>query len=122
MSSSLADVLRRIGQVAEFSEIPVTDANTLGLFKNRPLHIAAVWGDCDAIEQLVNSGASIDAKGEHGFTALMEAAAQNHFSACQLLVSLGASSIPNDDGQIPSEYAAVRNYQELAAWLRASGF
>jgi len=68
MQRSLTDVLRAIGEVADFSDIPVTDANTLGLFKIRPVHVAAVWGDCEAIELPVRAGASIDRRGEHGFT------------------------------------------------------
>ncbi len=121
MQRSLTDVLRAIGEVAYFSDIPVTDANTLGLFNNRPLHVAAVWGDCEAIEILVQAGASIDQQGEHGFTPLMEAAAQANLAACQLLVALGARPIPNDEGQSPSEYAAASDQRELSDWLRAKG-
>ena len=121
MPRSLADVLRTIGEVADFSDIPVTDANALGLFKNRPLHIAAVWGDCEAIEILVQAGASIDQRGEHDFTPLMEATAQGNLAACQLLVALGARPIPNDEGQSPSEYAAASDEGELSDWLRAKG-
>ena len=122
MPSSLADILERIGQVADYSGIPVTDANTLGHFKTRPLHVAAVWGDCEAIEILVQAGASVDAQGEHGFTALMEATEQEHFPACKLLVALGASPVRNSQGQLPSEYAALGQNHELFHWLREKGF
>jgi uncharacterized protein len=120
--SSLADLLQRIGQVPDFTGILVTDANTLGLFKTRPLHVAAVWGDCAAIELLVQAGASIDERGEHGFTPLMEATAQGHLAACQLLVALGAHPVPNDDGELPSECASIGEHPEVSQWLRANGF
>jgi uncharacterized protein len=122
MPSSLTDVLQRVGQAPDFSGISVTCANTLGLFKARPLHTAAVWGDCEAIEILLKAGAVIDEPGEHGFTALMEAVAQNHVSACKLLVTLGAGPVPNSDGYIPSEYAVISGNQDLAQWLQAKGF
>lgn len=122
MLPSLADALQRVGQVAEFSDIQVTDANTQGLFQTRPLHVAAIWGDCEAIEVLIQGGAIVDVRGEHGFTALMEATAQNHVAACKLLVALGASPLPNDEGHLPSRYAMVSGNQELAQWLQARGF
>ena len=122
MPSSLTDVLQRVGQVPDFSGITVTDANTLGHFKARPLHTAAAWGDCEAIEILLKAGAAIDQPGEHGFTALMEAVAQNHAAACKLLVALGAGPVPNDDGHLPSEYAVIGGNLELAQWLQAKGF
>jgi ankyrin repeat protein len=120
--SDLAEVLKRVGDVADFSDIAVTGPNTLGLFNTRPLHVAAIWGDCSAIEILVRAGALLDERGEHGFTPLMEATAQGHHEACKLLVSLGAAPVRNDDGQLPSEYADVGDRKDLASWLRAIGF
>jgi uncharacterized protein len=120
--STLPEVLKRVGDVSYFVDIEVTDANTLGYFGNRPLHVAAVWGDCEAIGILVQSGARIDEAGEHGFTPLMEATAQGHIEACKLLVSLGARPVRNNDGQLPSQYAATGGKEELAAWLAANGF
>jgi uncharacterized protein len=119
---TLADVLKRVGDVAYFSDIDVSTPNTRGLFNNCPLHVAAVWGDCEAIAVLVQSGARINEPGEREFTPLMEATAQGHLEACKLLVALGAAPIRNDDGQLPSEYAAVSGKQELASWLAAHGF
>ena len=120
--SDLADVLKRVGDVADFSDIAATGPNTRGLFGTRPLHVVAVWGDCNAIEVLVRAGALIDERGEHGFTPLMEATAQGHREACELLISLGAAPVRNDDGDLPSEYADASGNTELATWLRSNGF
>jgi ankyrin repeat protein len=120
--NTLAEVLKRVGDAADFADIEVTDPNVLGYFRNRPLHVAAVWGDCEAIRVLVEAGAVINEPGEHGFTPLMEAIGQGNVAACELLVSLGALPVRNEWGQLPSEYAAVGGSNELSAWLAANGF
>ena len=120
--TSLEEILDRVGNAACFADIPVNHANTPGLFKNRPLHVVAVWGECEGIEILVRAGARIDERGEHGFTPLMEATAQGHAAACALLVELGASPVRNDDGQLPSECAQIGGDRKLSSWLSARGF
>lgn len=115
-------VLQRIGETADFEGIRIADANTRGHFGNHPLHVAAVWGDCEAIRVLVEAQAHIDQPGEHGFTPLMEAVAQAHAEAATLLISLGARPIRNDEGQLPSEYATLSGSSELAAYLERRGF
>ncbi|MEA9563495.1 MULTISPECIES: ankyrin repeat domain-containing protein [unclassified Xanthomonas] len=118
---TLPQLLRGIENVADFAEIEVGDANTRGLFNNYPLHVAAVWGDCEAIQLLVSAGARINQRGEHGFTPLMEAVAQDHQEAAALLISLGAEPLRNDHGQLPSEYAQVGGNNQLAAYLVKHG-
>ena len=120
--TSLSEVLKRVGDVADFCGIEVTGPNMRGLFNNYPLHVASVWGDCDAIAVLVAAGARVNEPGEHGFTPLMEATAQGNLEACKLLVSLGAAAVRNEDSQLPSEYAAAGGEPELASWLSARGF
>src|SRR5262245_32875977 len=119
---TLDDVLKRIGDVAEFCEGPPADPNQRGLFDTYPLHVAAVWGDCEAIRILIEAGARIDQRGEHGFTPLMEAVAQGHRDAVFLLIDLGAGAERNDDGDLPSGYARVAGDEELAKFLAARGF
>lgn len=118
----LDQLLERIGDSADFAGIRIADANTRGLFGNYPLHVAAVWGDCDAIRTLVEAQARIDQPGEHGFAPLMEAVAQGRAEAALLLIDLGASALRNDDGQLPSDYAALMGSAELAASLARRGF
>ena len=118
---TLSDIYREVETVADFTGIQVNDPNALGLFQSRPLHVAAVWGDCEAIELLVQAGAVIDQQGEHGFTPLMEAVAQGNYEAAQLLVKLGAKPVRNEDGQLPSEYAAISQEPTLAIYLKENG-
>lgn len=118
---TLEQLYKEIGDVADFSGIEVTDPNTLGLFSNRPLHVAAVWGDREAIKMLVEAGGNINEKGEHGFTPLLEAVAQGHLEAVKLLVELGAKPIRNDDGQLPSEYASISKSKEMINYLKEHG-
>ena len=47
-------------------------------------------GDGDALEALLDAGADIDARDEHGQTALMHAARDGHASIVRLLVARGA--------------------------------
>jgi ankyrin repeat protein len=75
---TLDELLQQVGSVADFAGIEVRSPNTKGNFATYPLHVAAVWGDCEAIRILVEAGALIDQTGEHGFTPLMEAVAQGN--------------------------------------------
>ena len=118
---TLARLYEEIGLVADFCEIKIIEPNTEGHFSTRPLHVAAVWGDCEAIEILVKAGARINEKGEHGFTPLMEAVAQGNTEAVKLLVQLGAKPIKNDDEQSPNEYAEISGKHELTEWLKQNG-
>ena len=118
---TLEQLYKEIEDVADFSGIELSDPNTLGLFSTRPLHVAAVWGDCEAIKMLVEAGANLNEKGEHGFTPLFEAVAQNHLEAVKLLIELGAQPIRNDDGQLPSEYASVSKSEEMIEVLKENG-
>ena len=115
---TLEQLYKEIESVADFSDIEVKDPNTLGLFSTRPLHVAAIWGDCEAIKMLIEAGANINEKGEHGFTPLFEAVEQGHFEAVKLLVELGAQPIKNDEGLLPSEYAEGK---ELVSYLKENG-
>jgi len=118
---SVADVLREISSVPDFAGVEVVDANTRGNFSTYPLRVAAVWGDCEAIRLLVDAGALVNQKGEHGFTPLMEAVAQDNKEAAELLISLGAKPVPNENGELPSALAALLGHGELAAVLLQNG-
>ncbi len=119
---SIEDVLAEVAAVADFCGVEIADANSKGLFSTYPLHVAAIWGDCEAILLLVNAGARVNQRGEYGFTPLMEAVAQGHQPAAKLLIALGAEPIPNNDGDTPSQYAAMAGHEVLAAYLDGLGF
>jgi uncharacterized protein len=119
---SVSDVLKAVSSTPDFFGVEVIDANTRGLHANCPLHVAAVWGDCEAISVLVAAGARIDQPGEHGFTPLMEAIGQGNIEAVRHLISLGAGARPNDHGDTPCQYAKICGNEQLASYLAENGF
>ena len=119
---ALTQLYQRLEDTVSFGDITITDANMRGLFDNYPLHVVARWGDCDAIRLLVDAGARVNQRGEHGFTPLNEAAVSGHFEVVALLVSLGATGERNDWGQSPSESARIGGHEKLAAYLVQLGF
>jgi len=119
---ALTHLFQKIEGTASFGDIAITDANVRGLFDDYPLHVVARWGDCEAIRLLVDAGARVNQRGEHGFTPLNEAASAGHFEAVALLVSFGAAGERNDWGQSPSESAKLSGHEKLAAYLVQLGF
>lgn len=69
------------------------------------LHIAALRGDCRAIELLLQGGLDIDEKGDLGNTPLHYASSGHHRGAFDLLLERGANtSIKNELGKISGDY------------------
>jgi ankyrin repeat protein len=103
--TSLEQLLLAISDPLVLEERPI-DVNEVGYDNDRPLHVAAVWGDVEAIEMLVAAGAEIDARGEFNFTALYHAVAQGYVGAARRLLELGASPHTQGDwGGTPEERA-----------------
>lgn len=95
---TLSEVLSQVENVPDFSGHKVESVNYRNGYGDTPLHIVANWGDCEAIQLLVESGADIDAKGESGFTPLHCAAEQDHEEAVRVLLSLGAKIEKDEKG------------------------
>lgn len=90
--------------------------NEVGYDNDRPLHVAAVWGDVEAIEMLVAAGAEVDARGEFHFTPLRHAVGQGHVAAARRLLDLGASPhVRGDWGETPAELARSYGIAEMVA-------
>ena len=90
------------------------DVNSLSLFGDRPIHIAATRGSIDEIQLILGQGADINGKGEHGYTALHDAVEQGHKSAVDYLLTQGADpEALNDDGVSPAELAKLLNENEI---------
>lgn len=119
---TLAQVLLAVGTASDFAGVDVTGPNTRGNFSVFPLHVAAVSGDCEAVRVLVDAGAVINQPGEHGYTPLMEAVEQGQVEVVELLISLGAKPIPNENGDTPSGLAALMGNESLAQSLLARGY
>ena len=54
------------------------------------LHMAALWGDVAAVEQLLTAGAFVNEVGAAGRTALYYAALEGHVAVAERLVAAGA--------------------------------
>jgi len=102
VSLTLAEVLRRINDLDDFTEHPATSANDRGAFEDYPLHKAAIWGDVEAARVLLDHGADIDARGEDGDTPLHRAAAAGKQAMVSFLISRGANKTILNRYGIPS--------------------
>ncbi len=67
------------------------DVRTKSADGDTALHMAALWGDRQAIEQLLKAGAFVDEPGAGGRTALYYAALKGHVGVAECLVAAGAN-------------------------------
>ncbi|XP_038158551.1 BRCA1-associated RING domain protein 1 isoform X1 [Cyprinodon tularosa] len=74
-----------------------------------PLHLAAIKGDVDSVEELLDQGADPNLKDNAGWTPLHEACNLGHLAAVEVLVSRGALlNTPGYENDSPL-HDAVRN-------------
>jgi len=111
----IEDIFSEVESVPDFAGQRIDSVNYHNGYGDTPLHIVSCWGDCEAIEQLVQAGADINAQGETGFTPLHCAAEQNKPGAIQLLIRLGASIITDSNNQTPAELAKQLGNNEAYA-------
>jgi len=112
---SLESLLKRIGALPAFEGIKPLTVTSRNSVNETPLHVAAIWGEVEAIRLLVAAGADINAAGEHGHTPLQEAAGQLKIEAVKVLLELGADpSIKNDMGETAEEIATVLCLWDIA--------
>lgn len=117
------DVLRRYREedLPEFVGLALSDVNQVGNFGDSPLKVASVRGSLEEVLALLDGGAALDTRGEHGFTALHHAASQGHVEVVRVLLERGASStIRNDWGQTPLDVARISGRADVADVLMAS--
>ena len=71
------------------------------------------------MRDLVSLGSVINARGDHGMTALHYAAISGHTAVAECLLALGADrSLPDAFGQTPAKVAALGSHAKLAELLR----
>jgi ankyrin repeat protein len=86
------------------------------------LIVKAEAGDAAAVERLIATGASPDAKAQGGETALMRAAARGHIEVMQRLLSAGAKiDAATDAGNTALMFAAARGRVDALQMLLAKG-
>ncbi len=71
--------------------------NSKVLSNEIPMHLAAFWGDVEAIKLLVSMGSEIDAPGDCNCTPLYDAVSFGNIDAAKLFLELGASPFSQND-------------------------
>ena len=97
------------GMAAGFEDADKIGPHTRSRVGDTPLHIAAIRGDVQAADLLLDARADIDAQGETGYTALHYAVSQCHPDVVRLLLERGADKkvrfFPNNSGETAEELA-----------------
>jgi ankyrin repeat protein len=116
-----SDVLRRYREeeLPEFSEIVLEGVNQIGIFGNRPIHVAATRGSVEELIALIQSGADVNAVGEHGSTPLHDAVGQQKLEAVKVLLNHGALPTSKDEwGSTPFDIAMMHGRNDIADLLK----
>ena len=87
------------------------------------LNSAAYWGRVEAVEELLNRKADVNAKNIYGHTPLYYCIDHNGTKEiAQMLLDHGADfTIANSDGKTPLKVAIAKNRQDMVDLLRQRG-
>ena len=86
------------------------------------LQSAAASGDTAQTTALLNQGAALDTRDDHGRTPLMLAVMQGRLDVVRLLLNRGADpNIADGAGRTPLQQAKQQNLREIAALLERAG-
>ena len=86
------------------------------------LQSAAASGDTAQTTALLNQGAALNARDDHGRTPLMLAVMQGRLDVVRLLLNRGADpTIADGAGRTPLQQAKQQNLREIAALLEGAG-
>ena len=105
------------------AQVDVTEtALATALFKNTALITAVKNGDQGAVARLLCDGASPDAVGPQGWTAVSSAAYEGHANVVRVLAERGGNvETPDKDGATPVFMAAANGHVEVVGLLRELG-
>jgi len=88
-----------------------------------PIHYAAIRGDLEIMNSLINAGANIEALSPNESTPLMYAARYGHIRVVKLLLDKGADlSAVNNQDLTPIDFAKMYNQSEIARGLESRWF
>jgi uncharacterized protein len=119
---ALQEILDEVNRAEVFHGTKVTSVHTERFDGETALHMAAKWGDAEAVQVLVASGADINKRGEEGFTPLHYAAEQGHLDTVRCLISLGAANLQDRNGDTPSRLAKALDHTPIYEVLVEHGF
>jgi uncharacterized protein len=106
VSNSLDTVIQKYKDIPDFCGIKILNVQTKTIANDQLLHVASVNGDLQSAEILINEGASINEKGENGFTPLHYAVEQGKTELVIFFIQHGADkNCKNDFCQTPAELA-----------------
>ena len=121
-NSSPAGVAAAADDVAALDALPAADLVATDASGNTPLVWAAVAGAEAAARRLVETGASLDARGYLGATAVNRAARGGHACVLKVLLDAGADpDVPNDKLQSPMHFAAFKKKPDCVELLLKAG-
>ena len=97
--------------------MPIDSVNWGG---STTLQYAAVYSHTDVMHELLQRGADVNKRDrDYGRTALHYSARYNSTDAIRLLLQNGASTtIKDDEGRTPIDWARKKNHQEAVLLLR----
>lgn len=118
---TLSALFDRMRDLPEFVGLDLNDVNLVGNFGDSPLHVAATWGDVEAITTLIRSGANVNAHGEDNLTPLHLAASKGAVEAVDALLHFGADPQAVDsDGYRPIDLAISLRHNAVVELLKQS--
>ena len=121
---ALQNIFDEVNRADVFQGTKVTSVHT-ERFDGAPhtaLHMAAKWGDVEAVTVLVANGADINKPGEEAFTPLHYAVEQGQLDAVRCLLSLGAVNLQDRNGDTPSRLAKALHHTSIHEALVEHGF
>ncbi|MEO6182386.1 MAG: ankyrin repeat domain-containing protein [Verrucomicrobiota bacterium] len=88
----------------------------------RPLHMAACYGNPEAIEILVKHKAKVNAKDANGLTPLHYTVSLSHYDCAEMLINKGADmNATGRDGRTPLDLAKTTRDKRLIDLFRIRG-
>ncbi len=118
-NSKLQAILNEYAILPEYSGYKIIDVNTVSLFGDYPINIAATRGIMEEVKSLLDAGTNINSKGEHGYTPLHNAVEQGHIEIVKLLLAFEADEkIQNNDGDVPLALSELLGEEKISKLLR----
>ena len=79
------------------------------------LHLASSMGHLETVKFLVSEGANVDAETPDGFSPLMMACINGHFTICKYLLWQNCDISINVRGFTALDYAKIKGHEEIVA-------